>query len=216
VSAGALADGGHGDFQAQRGPGGSRRTLGARGEQLLLGLMMAAGSAALSAIVLKEAPAMRDFEAWLSGHIVPLLIGINAGSYVNSPVIWFAVGPGRYMGLTITPDCTVDALIVPFTAVTAWVIWHQVRFMRPLIGLALTVGLLFVMNQFRLLLIVALTVRFGYKNGFYLGHTLIGSLITVFGVVLIFIVYALIAMRRKGSRPRRGSAVNKPTATRAD
>jgi exosortase/archaeosortase family protein len=216
VSAGTLADGGHGDFHARRDPGGSRRTLGARGEQLLLGLMMAAGSAALSVIVLKEAAAMRDFEAWLSGHVVPLLTGINAGSYVNSPVIWFAASPGRYMGLTITPDCTVDALIVPFTAVTAWVIWRQVRFTRPLLGLALTVGLLFAMNQFRLLLIVALTVHLGYKNGFYLAHTLIGSLVTVFGVVLIFIVYALIAIRRKGSRPRRGSQVSKPTATRAD
>jgi exosortase/archaeosortase family protein len=212
VSAGTLADGGHGDFHARRDPGGSRRTLGARGEQLLLGLMMAAGSAALSVIVLKEAPAVRDFEAWLSGHVVPLLTGINAGSYVNSPVIWFAASPGRYMGLIITPDCTVDALIVPFTAVTAWVIWRQVRFTRPLLGLALAVGLMLVMNQFRLLLIVALTVHFGYVNGFYWGHTMIGSLVTVFGVVLIFVAYALIVVRRKASRARRDGPANNSTA----
>jgi exosortase/archaeosortase family protein len=204
-----LADGSHGDFHAQRG---SRRGLGARGEQLLLGLMMAAGSAALSAIVLKEATAVRDFEAWLSGRVVPLLTGINAGSYGHSPVIWFAFRPDRYLGLSITPDCTVDALIVPFTVVTAWVIWRQVRLMRPLLALALAVGLLFVMNQVRLLLIVALTVHFGYKNGFYWGHTLIGSLITVFGVVLIFVAYALIAVRRKGSRARREGPANNSTA----
>jgi exosortase/archaeosortase family protein len=178
----------------------------------VLALVATAAGAALSATVLKEAMAVRDFEAWLSGHVVPLLTGIDAGSYVNSPVVWFAVGRDRYMGLLITPDCTVDAFIVPFTAVTAWVIWRQVRLMRPVLGLAVAVGLLFGMNQFRLLLIVVLTVRFGYVNGFYWGHTLIGSLVTVFGVVLIFVAYALIVVRRKGSRARRESQVNNSTA----
>jgi exosortase/archaeosortase family protein len=209
VSAGALTGGGQGDFHAQAG---SRWALGARGEQLLLGLMMAAGSAALSAIVLKEATAVRYFEAWLCGHVVPLLTGIDAGGYVNSPIIWFAIGPRRYMGMLITPDCTIDALIVPFTVVTAWVIWRQIRFIRPLLGLALAVGLLFVMNQFRLLLIVAITVHFGYKNGFYWGHTLIGSIVTVSGVVLIFVAYALVVVRRKGSRGRPEGPANSSTA----
>jgi exosortase/archaeosortase family protein len=181
----------------------------------VLALVATAAGAALSATVLKEAMAVRDFEAWLSGHVVPPLTGIDAGSYVNSPVVWFADGPHRYMGLSITPDCTVDALIVPFAAVTAWVAWRQVRLMRPLFGLAVAVGLLFGMNQLRLLLIVVLTVRFGYANGFYWGHTLIGSLITVFGVVLIFVVYALITVRRNGSRPRRGNRVKNPAANKA-
>ena len=81
---------------AGAGPGGSPGS-GQRawpeatpGETLALGLMLAAGVCALSAIVLKEAVAVRDFEAWLSGHVVPLFTGIRAGSYVHSPVIWFA------------------------------------------------------------------------------------------------------------------------------
>jgi exosortase/archaeosortase family protein len=209
VSAAALADGGSGDFRGPRRHGGSHRagrTEGAGGWRLVLGLVASAAGAALSVTVLKEAMSVRDFEAWLSGHVVRLLTGIEAGSFVNSPVVWFADGPHRYMGLFISPDCTIDALIVPFTAVTAWVVWRQVRLMRPLIGLAVAVGLLFGMNQLRLLLVVVLTVRFGYVNGFYWGHTLIGSLVTVFGIVLIFVVYALIVVRRKGSRLRRGKS----------
>jgi len=170
--------------------------------------MLAAGASALSAIVLKEAMGVRDFEAWLSGHVVPLLTGINAGYLGHSPVVWFDTGRNRYMGLLITPDCTVDALIVPFLAVTAWVMWRRVRLLRPLAGLGVAVALLFAVNQFRLLLIVLLTVHFGYVNGFYWGHTLIGSLITVFGAVLIFVVYALIAVRTK--RSRQGDQVNNP------
>ena len=112
--------------------------------------------------------------------------------------------------MIITPDCTIDAVIVPFTAVTGWVMWRRVRLLRPLAGLAVAVALLFAMNQFRFLLIILLTVHFGYVNGFYLGHTLLGSLITVFGVVLVFVVYALIAIRRKGSGRRQGKQVDNP------
>ncbi|HEX4832991.1 MAG TPA: response regulator [Trebonia sp.] len=57
------------------------------------------------------------------------------------------------------------------------------------------------MNQLRLLMIVVLTVRFGYGTGFYWGHTLPGSLITIFGVALVFSVYILMVIRRKGRRP---------------
>jgi exosortase/archaeosortase family protein len=198
VSAATVAGGGPGDR-----PDSGHRTRPAeasRGETIALGLMAAAAAAAISAIVLKEAMPVRIFEAWVSGRILPLATGISAGSTVGAPIVWFADGPHRYMGLLITADCTIDTLIVPFTAVTAWVAWHRVRLMRPLTGLAVAVGLLFAVNQLRLLLIVVLTVRYGLTDGFYWGHTLIGSLMTVFGVVLIFAIYALIALRRK-SRP---------------
>jgi exosortase/archaeosortase family protein len=207
VSAAALA----GEGPGGRHSGGQRaRPEATRGETLALGLMLAAGAVALSAIVLKEAVAVRDFEAWLSGHVVPLLTGIRAGSYVHSPVIWFAASPNHYLGLFITPDCTIDAVIVPFTVVTGWVMWRRVRLLRPLVGLAVAVALLFAVNQFRFILIVLLTVHFGYVNGFYWGHTLIGSLITVFGVVLVFVVYAFIAVRRKSSGPRQGEQLDHP------
>jgi exosortase/archaeosortase family protein len=199
VSAAALAGSG--------GPGGPdrpQRAEASRGERIALAVMAALAAASISAIVLKEAPAVRVFEARLSGHVVPLFTGISAGSTAGTPIVWFAAGSHRYLGLFITSECTVDALIIPFTAVTAWVAWNRVRILRPLFGLAVAVILLFAMNQLRLLTIVLLTVHFGYTNGFYLGHTLIGSLITVFGFVLIFVVYALIAIRRRSSRRRRG------------
>lgn len=177
--------------------GGAHRTRRTKGTRLALGLVAFTAAAALSAVLLKEAMAVRHFEAWLSGHVVPLLTGVNAGSFVNAPVVWFATGPHRYMGLLITPDCTIDELIIPFAVVTAWMVWRQFRVLRPLLGLAIATCLLVAMNQFRLLLIVLLTVHYGSVNGFYWGHTLVGSMITVFGFVLIFIAYVLIVVRRK-------------------
>jgi exosortase/archaeosortase family protein len=201
MSAAALPGGGRpGDIGATGRHGGAHRTRRTKGAQLTLGLVAGVVGVALSAGLLKEAGPVRHFEAWLSGHVVPLLTGINAGSYVNAPVVWFSTGPHRYMGLLITPDCTIDELIIPFMLVTAWMVWRQVRVLRPLIGLAVAVCLLVGMNQFRLLLIVLLTVHYGSVNGFYWGHTLIGSMVTIFGFVLIFVVYVLIVVRRKRSR----------------
>jgi exosortase/archaeosortase family protein len=200
VSAAAIAgDGPGGSHSRSRRPPRAEAT---RGETIALGVMAALAAIALSAIVLKEATAVRTLEASLSGLVVRGVTGSNAGSSVGAPVVWFAEGPHRYMGLFITPDCTIAPLIIPFMAATAWVAWRRVMLVRPLIGLAVAVGLLVALNQFRLLLIIMLTVRFGYKNGFYWGHTLIGSLVTVFGVVLIFVFYILVVIRRKRAPAR--------------
>ncbi|MBO0807012.1 MAG: archaeosortase/exosortase family protein [Actinobacteria bacterium] len=185
----------------------------ARRPRLVLLLVAGAASLALSAVVLRESVALRTFEAWLSGRIVSPLTGIPAGAVPRAPIVWFANGPHRYLGMFVSSECTVDPLIVPFTMGTTWVAWRQSRVVRPLAALAVATCLLLGMNQFRLLIIILLTQRWGYRSGFYWGHTFTGSLITVFGVAFTFFVYALIGTRRKRSRPRRrrGSHVIRPT-----
>jgi exosortase/archaeosortase family protein len=95
--------------------------------------------------------------------------------------------------------------------VTAWSIWRQGILIRPLISLAVTIGLLLALNQVRLLVIIILTRRYGYTSGFYWGHTLLGSQITFFGTVLIFLVYIFIGIRRGRSR-RSEKPSSQPTA----
>lgn len=165
----------------------------------MLLLAACAASLALSAAVLRESVAVRNFEAWLSGHLAGLITGIPAGAVPHAPIVWFADGPHRYMGLFVSSECTVDTLIVPFILGTAWMAWHQARLVPPLAALAIATSLLIGMNQCRLLTIIVFTEHWGYKSGFYWGHTFTGSLITVFGVCLIFFVYVLIGVRRRRS-----------------
>jgi exosortase/archaeosortase family protein len=184
----------------------------ARSPWLMLRVLVCAVVLAASAVVLRGAMSMRNFEAWLSGHVISALARIKAGSGVNSPIVWFADGPHRYMGLFISGECTVDALIVPFMVSSAWVIWRQARVLRPVLGLVIAVGLLLGMNQFRLLLIVVFTVHLGYGSGFYWGHTIIGSLITVFGLVLVFLIYVLVVTPGMHAHRRREDKADKPAA----
>lgn len=50
----------------------------------------------------------------------------------GTPIAWFENAPNRYLGMHISSECTVDALIVPFIIGAAWSVWHQVRLIRPL------------------------------------------------------------------------------------
>lgn len=181
------------------------------------GLMLAAvaAGAALSALVLRESAAVRVFEAWLSGAVIPALTGLRSGAVPHAPIVWFATGPRRYLGLFISSECTVDPLVVPFIVATAVVAWWQGAVVRPLSALALAAGLLLGMNQLRLLVIIVLTARLGPRTGFYWGHGFTGSLIAIFGAILTFFVYVLIAVRRKRPGRHRQGHRNQPGPRRA-
>ena len=165
-------------------------------------LAVCLGSIVLAALALKENFQFRIFEAWLAGHLLPLISSTRAGSVPGAPIIWFAAGPHRYLGLLVTPECTVAILMAPFLLVTAWNIWRQPGVVRPVFALTVALALLILVNQVRLMTIAWLVRGMGIGSGFYWGHTLVGSLITVFGVALVFLCYAVLlaAGRRRGVR----------------
>lgn len=165
-------------------------------------LVVCLGSLALAAAAIKENFQFRTFEAWLAGHLIPLVSQIRAGAVPGAPIIWFAAGPHRYLGLLVTPECTVAILMAPFLLCTAWNIWRQPGIVRPLSALGVALALLTLVNQLRLLTIAWLVRDMGIGSGFYWGHTLIGSLVTVFGAVLVFVCYVVLlaAGRKKGIR----------------
>lgn len=178
-------------------------------------LAAVAAGAAVSALVLRESAAVRVFEAWLSGAVIPALTGLRSGAVPHAPIVWFATGPHRYLGMFVSSECTVDPLVVPFIVGTAVLAWWQRALARPLSALAVAVGLLAGMNQLRLLVIIVLTARLGARTGFYWGHAFTGSLIVIFGVILTFLVYVLIAVRRKRPRRHRRGHGNQPGPQRA-
>jgi exosortase/archaeosortase family protein len=159
----------------------------------------------LAVLIIKENAQFRIFEAWLAGHVIPLGGSIRAGTDPGAPIVWFAAQPHHYMALLVTPECTVAALIVPFCLCTAWQIWSQSRITRPLIALVIGALLLVAFNQLRLLTIVLMVISMGPHSGFYWGHTLLGSVITIFGVVFTFLCYAVVVAsgRKAPSNVRR-------------
>jgi hypothetical protein len=57
------------------------------------------------------------------------------------------------------------------------------------------------MNQVRLLQIAIFVRKMGVSSGFYWGHTLVGSLITICGLAITLVVFARIAVSWRGKGP---------------
>jgi exosortase/archaeosortase family protein len=174
-------------------PGGRpARSLSARtirlATSLALGLM--------AYIVVRENVQIRDFEAWLSGHIITIAAGLNAGHTYGTPTVWFPT-PHAEIGLVITPECTAALLMVPFIAASALLVWQRAALARPIAGLAVAVVSLVMVNQIRLLGIVWFVKAMGFSSGFYWGHTLVGSIVTIVGLASSLAVFAMLAVSRK-------------------
>ena len=155
----------------------------------------------IACLVVRENVQIRDFEAWLSGHIITVAAGLNAGHTFGTPTVWFPTKHAE-IGLVITPECTASLLMVPFIAASALLVWQRVALVRPLVGLAVAVVSLIMVNQLRLLGIVWFVKAMGFSSGFYWGHTLVGSIVTIVGLASSLAMFAMLAIRRKEKQPR--------------
>ncbi|MEP7023086.1 MAG: hypothetical protein ABJB47_04615, partial [Actinomycetota bacterium] len=132
----------------------------------------------------------------LASHVVTLGAHVPTGYWHSIAAMWFAPNPADQVGLGITPECTVGLLIIPFLLITAVAVWLRTPLRWPLIALVIALVLLVVINQLRLLTVVWFILAMGSHSGFYWGHTLVGSLITIAGIALSLAVYAKILLKR--------------------
>jgi exosortase/archaeosortase family protein len=156
----------------------------------------------LAAVAVKENYGLRGFEAGLASHVVAFVTSMPAGPIPQTPTFWFTVAPHHEMGLQITPACTVVLMMTPFLIATAFLVWRRSSAVRPVVACVIAIGMLLIVNQLRILTIIMFVVHMGFGGGFYWGHTLIGSLITILGGSVTLVVYALIAIKR--GTPGRG------------
>jgi exosortase/archaeosortase family protein len=175
-----------------------RRSLPAKAVRLAA----SAGLALAAYVVVLENERIRDFEAWLSGHIITIAAGLNAGHGTAPPTVWFPTKTAE-IGLVITPECTAALLAVPFIGASALLVWQRVPLARPLIGLGIALVSLIMVNQVRLLGIVLFVKAMGFSTGFYWGHTLVGSIITIMGLAGSLAMFAMVAVRRREKHPLR-------------
>jgi exosortase/archaeosortase family protein len=190
-----------------RGHRGARRpqaagVFGSRTGRRLVSVLCAL----LTIAAVKENYPLRAFEAGLASRVIALVTSRPTGSVPQTPTFWFTIGPHHEMGLEITQACTVVLMMTPFLIATAFLVWRRTSVIRPVVACLVAVVMLLVVNQLRILTIIMFVLHMGYGGGFYWGHTLIGSMITIVGGSLTLVVYLLIAIRRGTPRRRRLSA----------
>jgi exosortase/archaeosortase family protein len=186
--------------------GGHRRAPAAGATRSVSGLagrlLACAACCTMTLVAVKENYVLRGFEALLASHVITFFTASPAGPIPQTPTFWFTLSPHHEMGLQITPACTVVLMMTPFLVATAGLVWRRSSAVRPIVACAIAIAMLLVVNQLRILTIILFVLKLGFNGGFYWGHTLVGSLITIIGGSATLVVYTLIAVRR-GS-PARG------------
>lgn len=122
----------------------------------------------------------------------------SSGVYVvpHRQTVYFGLGTDHAIGLRITAECTSAFLIVPLLAVGATMIGLRPRITRRvLISLGVAVVALVLVNQLRVLTLVALIDTLGRDRGYHLGHTLLGSMVSVFGGAAALVLFVWLSTR---------------------
>jgi exosortase/archaeosortase family protein len=204
---GAGGNGSGGNGSGGHGRRGGRSPQAAAGAGARTGQILASVlCCALAAAAVKENYLLRGFEAGLASHVIAFVTSRPAGSIPQTPTFWFTVGPHQEMGLQISAACTVVLMMTPFLIATAFLVWRRSHTVRPVVACVVAIAMLLVVNQLRILTIIMFVLHLGYAGGFYWGHTLVGSLITIVGGSATLVVYGLIAIRRGTSGRTRQSA----------
>jgi exosortase/archaeosortase family protein len=158
---------------------------------------------ALACLAVRDQLKVRDFEAWLASKVIAVGAHVQTGYFRNWQAVWFPENPHLRLALVITPACTVALLMAPFLVAAALLIWQRVPLRWPLIAVAVALVMLVAVNQFRLLAIVWFVRGLGYQKGFYWGHTMVGSVITIVGLATSLGVFVVLSGRHRYFRPRR-------------
>ena len=124
----------------------------------------------------------RGGEAILSSQVVAALAHTRTSAVPGQAVLYFGLGTRDALGLKITPECTSAFLIAPLVAVAAVMVRLRPAVTGRVLGaLGLGVLLLIMTNQLRITVVVWLVQWLGPDSGYYWGHTLMGSAVSVVG-----------------------------------
>ncbi|WP_459708004.1 exosortase P [Actinophytocola sp. KF-1] len=140
--------------------------------------------------------AYRTVEMTLAGGLIRLFT--SDGVYVaeQRQSVYFGLGGDTPFGLRMSPECTSAFLLLPLFLVGAVMIVLRPRITRQVIGaLGIAVVALILVNQLRLLMLVGLVNWMGTDRGYYLGHTMFGSLISVIGGAAALVLFVWLATR---------------------
>jgi exosortase/archaeosortase family protein len=156
-----------------------------------------AGLLVLAAALVIGQRAYRTAEMVLAGGVLHLTT--SDGVYVATArqTVYFGLGGGRPFGLQMTPECTSAFLVLPLLVVGSVMVALRPRITRQvLIALAVAALAVIVVNQLRVLTIVGLVNWLGTDRGYYWGHTMLGSMVSVFGGAAALVLFVWLSTRR--------------------
>ncbi|MFD1150820.1 exosortase P [Saccharothrix hoggarensis] len=141
--------------------------------------------------------AYRTAEIALSGLLLDALSTDGVEVVAARQTVYFGLGSDTPLGLRMTPECTSAFLVLPLLVVGAVMIALRPRITRRvLFALAVAAVAVVVVNQFRVLTLVGLVEWLGVDTGYYWGHTLLGSMVSVFGGAAALVAFVWLATRK--------------------
>jgi exosortase/archaeosortase family protein len=141
--------------------------------------------------------AYQTAEISLAGLLLHLFT--SSGVYVaaGQQTVYFGLGSANPLGLTMTPECTSAFLLVPLIVVGAVLVALRPGIARRVMAsLGVAALVLIAVNQLRILTLAGLVGWLGTNNGYYWGHTMVGSLVSVFGGAIALVLFVWLATKR--------------------
>jgi exosortase/archaeosortase family protein len=138
----------------------------------------------------------RTVEVVVAGKILDLVTSSGTFVAAERQTVYFGLGSATPFGLRMSPECTSAFLLVPLFGMAAIMIALRPWISRSVLTALGVAGLiLFVVNQLRVLTLVGLINWLGTDRGYHLGHTVLGSMVSVFGGAAALILFVVLATR---------------------
>jgi exosortase/archaeosortase family protein len=141
--------------------------------------------------------AFRTAEMFLATELIRLTSSSGVYLAAERQSVYFGLGTDSAFGLQMSPECTSAFLLLPLVLVAAVMIALRPRIAtRVLIALACAGAAVIVVNQLRILGLVGLIDWLGTDRGYYWGHTLLGSMVSVVGGALALVLFVWLSTRK--------------------
>ncbi|GLZ41027.1 exosortase P [Actinokineospora sp. NBRC 105648] len=111
--------------------------------------------------------------------------------------VYFGLGTDHAFGLRMSPECTSAFLVLPLLVIGAVMIALRPAITgRVLVALGIAALAVVLVNQLRVLTLVGLIDWLGTERGYYWGHTLLGSMVSVLGGAAALVLFAWLSTRK--------------------
>ncbi|PRY35227.1 exosortase P [Umezawaea tangerina] len=140
--------------------------------------------------------AYRDAEISVSGLLLGAVDPDGVAVVAERQTVYFGLHSGTPLGLRMTPECTSAFLVLPLLVIGAVMVALRPRVARRvLLAVGVAAVAVVVVNQVRVLALAGLVEWLGTDTGYYWGHTLLGSMVSVLGGAAALVLFARLATR---------------------
>jgi exosortase/archaeosortase family protein len=149
---------------------------------------------AIALIIMNRA--YRTGEMALASGILRVITSSGVYLAPQRQTVYFGLGTDHAFGLQMSPECTSAFLVLPLLVIGAIMISLRPRIAGRVTGaLALAAVAVILVNQLRILTLVGLIGWLGTDRGYYWGHTLLGSMVSIIGGAAALVMFVWMSTR---------------------